>query len=182
MIRSHVMFMSALTVAGAASVTLADFQDGQSISITGHTGPQFSGQIMWGTDAGQGLHNLGGSSVFWDSVFGDPAAGQLTIGVSSTVINSNSLTLYVDFSNFGPTDFDTLTIDVPNLKQDGSIISVIASLGTVSVNADGNGFHWEGSGGMQPPNVVFEITQTPTPGAAALLALGGAASLRRRRV
>ncbi|MFT3685339.1 MAG: hypothetical protein QM783_10505 [Phycisphaerales bacterium] len=168
--------LSTLAVAATASVSLADFHDGQSISITGNAGPQFA--TSWGTGAGQGLHNLGGSSEFWDANF---SQGTLPVFVTSVVNNPYSLSLTVDFSSFFPGDFSELSISVPDLKQDGSIINVFASQGTVVVNPDGNGFSWIGSGSIQPPSVTFEITQTPAPGAAAVLALGGLAASRRRR-
>lgn len=169
------IILSSSMLAAASTVALADFTDGVPISITGSAGPQQPGN--WGTGFGQGTHPLGGISNFWDSYWGTA----YPVVVSSTINNINSLTLTVDFSGFEPGFYTNLWIDVLDLKQDGTIIGVTASQGVATLNPDGNGFHWDGLGSIDPQVVTFEITQSPTPGAAALMGMGGLAAFRRRR-
>lgn len=173
------MSVAAAVVACAGSAAMADFFPGQTIQIHG-TATGFGDVIPWGDgQPGNGPHQLGGpTTTYTDPIFGP----SYFIEVNSTIHNVNLLTLTFDLNPFFPNGY-VFEIDVLGLKTDGTILSVFSNYGTATVNPDGNGFHWTG-GPTHPPApglLVFEIVQSPTPGAAALLGLGGLAAARRRR-
>lgn len=165
--------VAAAVVAAAGSAALADFFPQQPVNVTGtwlDTG--------WGTSFGQGPHFLGGSSTFSDAVYGP----SYFVTVNTQIQSVNSLIMTVNLATFQP-DGGSMIINVLGLKTDGSIVSVTSNFGTVTVNPDGNGFHWSSDTTVYPPPgiVIFDIVQSPTPGAAAALGLGGLVALRRRR-
>ena len=178
MVMSRFVVASAAAVLGVSSVASADFFIDQPVTVIGAAGPQFGG-TSWGTNiAGGTTHLLGTSTTYPDAGF--PA---FFVVVTSVVNNINSLTITMDFSNFSPGDFDFHAVDITGLKQDGSIIGVTASQGIAQIFDNGNSIHWDGSGPALALNgiVTIEITQIPTPGAAALVGLGGLIGMRRRR-
>ncbi len=172
---SMIASLAATALAAAAG---ADFFAGSPVSVSGTAGPQLGG-TTWGTSAGQGQHALGGSSIYWDSVFGDPQTW--TVGVSSTVNALHVATFVINFSQFGAGEFSTLTVDIVGLKQDGTLLSVAASSGQGSTN--GNTVHWQGSGAAmaQLGTLTLTIQQSPAPGALGLLGVTGLIGIRRRR-
>lgn len=179
---SSALVMGAVAALGATSAAVADFHQGQQIVMNGSAGPQFGGTV-WGTNQGQGTVVVGGGPTTFFDVF----ATAFTINVTAILNGPGSLTIIIDFSDFAPADFTNHIFDLLNLKNDGSITDVFASVGTATVTDGGNSIHWEGLGaaiaaaGNQ--TVVLEITQiVPAPGAAALVGLGGLAAMRRRRM
>lgn len=168
------MSVAAAVVACAGSAAMADFFVGQPVSVTG----TWAGGSGWGTGSQQGPHLLGGTTTFEDDTF--PGQGYF-VDVSSQVQGLNLLTMSIDLTAFLPGGFG-MTIVVDHLKTDGTIQTVTCNFGTVTVNPDGNGFTWMGGPTYPVPNVItFDIIQSPTPGAAAVLGLGGLMAARRRR-
>lgn len=161
--------VAAIAFTGAAS---ADFFEGQGVAINGTAGPQFA--TAWGTAEGQGLHNLGGFTQYFDPFF-----TQFTIDVSSTV-NVGSVSFLISFSDFAPGDFSTHTVDILGLKADGTIEKVISNLGNISTN--GNDVSWIGTGAelALEPDLEITVFQIPTPGALALIGVAGLVARRRR--
>jgi len=128
MVMSRFVVASAAAVLGVSSVASADFFIDQPVTVIGAAGPQFGG-TSWGTNiAGGTTHLLGTSTTYPDAGF--PA---FFVVVTSVVNNINSLTITLDFSNFGPGDFDFHAVDITGLKQDGSIIGVTASQGIAQI-------------------------------------------------
>jgi len=164
--------VAAIALAGASN---AEFFPGAPIAINGAAGPEFGG-TTWGTWAGQGLHNLGGVSNYFDSIFGPAFA----VIVSSDVINPNLLSIVLDFTTFAPGDFSLHSANFISLKNDGSIVGVSASAGVAFT--DGNNIHWEASGAevAGAGTIKLLIEQIPSPGALALLGVAGLAARRRR--
>lgn len=174
---------NAMAVAGALALSIAvgasaDFVPGQVISVNGAAGPQFGG-TTFGSWADQGLHTLGSMSVYWDALFG--SSESLTITVSSEFLAPGVLGVLVDFSEFVPGAFDTISVDLLALKSDTSIVGALASQG--AIGQDGNNVYWTGFGGQLVDEPVLSITvfQIPEPSVVALLVLAGACSFRRRR-
>jgi hypothetical protein len=177
--RSLSMCVGAAVVVAAGSAAMADFFPGQPVGIHG-TAVGGGNVIPWGDGEvpGEGPHLLGGPQTsFTDPIFGP----SYHIDVNSTIQTINLLTMTFDLDPFF-VDGYVVSFDVTGLKQDGTIVSVFANYGLVTVHPDGNGFNWTG-GPVHANNafLVLEIVQSPTPGAAAVFGLGGLMAARRRR-
>ncbi|MFT3685338.1 MAG: hypothetical protein QM783_10500 [Phycisphaerales bacterium] len=169
--------LATVAVTATASVSLAGFQfeDGQMIFLNGTAGSQ--SPLVWGFDNGDGPYFINSGATF---LLGNGRR----ILVGSAAYDAFAIEFDVDFSWLPARDFDLLTIDIPNMTEDGSLSQVIATHGVVTYNPDHNGFHWEYTNIGDPDfhAVSFMIIRAvPGPGAAAMLGLGGLIALRRHR-
>lgn len=166
--RSILAAAAALAISGAAS---ADFALGQPITANGWGDGPFATQV--GTWAGQGFHNIGGVNQWVDPFF-----TALFMTISSTLAPGH-LSIVLDWTTFGPGDFPTIGMDFLGLKQDGTIVEVSASIGSVVTN--GNDVFWTAAGAsLAGAPVKIDIFQIPAPGALALVGLAGLTARRRR--
>lgn len=180
--KNHIALAALLASAAAAAAT-AEFFPGQPVGIVGTASASSNPNIQdttWGTGQsdGQGSHQLGGQSQYWDSVYGPT----LPVFVTSTVNSPFSVTFIIDFTQFVASDYSHYTIDIYGLKSDATIQGATGNFGTFTT--DGNSLHWEGSGADVAAIGVlgFKVFQAPAPGAIAVLGLAGlAAGARRRR-
>lgn len=171
-----VLSLAAVLAAAAVSAANAEFAPGNFVAINGVAGPQF-GNPQWGTNAGQGLHQLGGVSNYFDSVSGPNYA----IVVTSTVVNPYSVIFDINFSAFFPGDFSAVAFEIVGLKQDNTIVDVAGN--SAGFQWDGNNVVWSGTGAELADlgTLSFKVFQIPAPGAIALVGLAGLAGGRRRR-
>lgn len=166
------------TLAATAS---ADFFGQTPCEVTGMCFSTQLETVTWGSGAGQGSHFLNSSSTYWDDVYGSNDPLTLPVFVSSQINDQWSLSFDIDFTQFHAEDFQWMTIDISRLKTDGSLLG--AQGNSTGFSTDGYIIHWEGTGAelAQLGVLSFKVYQVPTPGALALLGVGGLAAGRRRR-
>lgn len=165
----RILAAAVLATLGFAGAAKADFYNGQPIGVEGWGDFIFGGGTSWG-----GGHDIGGVSIFPDDNF-----PTFSMTLVSAILGPGHLSLMLDFANFAPSDFATLTMEFYSLKSDGSIIGVQASKGVVTT--DGNNVFWSlspGSAADEP--IKIDVFQIPAPGAIALLGVAGIAVRRRR--
>ncbi len=169
--------LAAALAAAAASVANAEFAVGNEVSVSGWASGGNAGSTTWGTVAGQGLHDLGFQTTFWDSVWGP----NYPVIVTSTVVNPWSVEFNINFTGFFPADFAEHEIVISGLKYDDSIMGVQGNSNGFQLTD--TGVAWFGSGAELSllGTLSFKVVQVPAPGAIALVGLAGLASGRRRR-
>lgn len=168
----------------------SDFVDrsplpGQGIAVNGEGDGPFATQ--WGTWAGQGTHPFGGVTNYPDPGF---PAFSVTVSSGAMPIPPGKKFagfILLDFSAFGPGDFPNHWVDIGPLKQPGglNVINSVTVIGTGTATTDGSSIFWHGLGANLAGNPLVRIEWTqfliPSPGAAALLGMGGLVAIRRRR-
>jgi len=177
------LVIGALSIGGlAASPTLANIV--LTIDITNPTAVVFAGT---GAPSGVTVSGGGGGSVVLDTplaAFG--AAGNAFTGVPTLIASAGSGPAYTNVTTVGGTSLVILGMsgqffNTGTSAFSGSSTADLSSLVFNPVGTTGNIFFRDNTGFLYPHIVVGQYQIIPTPGAAAVLGLGGLLAARRRR-